>query len=85
MVSKTHNIFFSKSSEKYKKFNKKFGIQDNKSNDSFSTKNNLYENQFFNPFDNKQKYIIKKKKTTNKKTKPKKKKISKKKKIKYKE
>jgi len=61
MVSKTHNIFFSKSSEKYKKFNKKFGIQDNKSNDSFSTKNNLYENQFFNPFDNKQKYIIKKK------------------------
>ena len=35
IVNQTHNIFFSKSSEKFKKYNKKLGIQENKSNESF--------------------------------------------------
>ena len=39
IVNQTHNIFFFKSSGKFKKYNKKLGIQENKSNDSFTIKN----------------------------------------------
>lgn len=61
IVNHTHNIFFSKSSEKFKKLNKKIGPQDYKSNDSFSLKNSPIENKIINPIDNKQKFILRKK------------------------
>jgi serine/threonine protein phosphatase PrpC len=60
MVNQTHNIFFSKSSEKFKKYNKKIGLQENKSNESFTIKNsnNNIENKLFNSSEFRPKYFL---------------------------
>jgi hypothetical protein len=42
--NQTHGTFFSRSSEKYKRVNRRINIKDNKSNDSFSSKNKKNEN-----------------------------------------
>ena len=48
VINQTHNVFFSKSSEKFKKYNKRLTMQENKSNDSFTIKNkNNIENKLF--------------------------------------
>ena len=59
IINQTHNIFFSNSSEKYKKGYKKNNIQDNKSNDSFSTQNQI-ENNMINSSDFHKKIMLNK-------------------------
>ena len=62
IINQTHNIFFSKSTEKFKKLNKKVGLQENKSNDSFTIKNNNNaENKLINSSEFKQKFFLSKK------------------------
>ena len=62
VVNQTHNIFFSKSSEKFKKYNKRLTMQENKSNDSFTIKNkNNIENKLFHSSEYKPKFILSKK------------------------
>ena len=62
MVNQTHNIFFSKSSEKFKKMNNKLGMQENKSNDSFTIKKtNSIGNKLFNSSEFKPKFFMSKK------------------------
>ena len=59
VINQTHNIFFSKSSEKFKKYNKRLTMQENKSNDSFTIKNkNNIENKLFNSSEYKPKFIL---------------------------
>jgi serine/threonine protein phosphatase PrpC len=60
-VNQTHNIFFSRSSEKYKKFSKKVNLHENKSNDSFTIKNNKMDNKLFNSSEYKTKFVLNKK------------------------
>ena len=62
IINQTHNIFFSKSTEKFKKLNKKVGLQENKSNDSFTIKNNNNaENKLINSSEFKSKFFLSKK------------------------
>ena len=63
IINQTHNIFFSKSSEKFKKLNKKTSLQENKSNESFTIKNNnlVDNNKLFNSSEFKPKYFLGKK------------------------
>ena len=62
IINQTHNVFFSKSSEKFKKLNKKITLHENKSNDSFSIKNNNnIENRLLNSSEFKPKYFLNKK------------------------
>ena len=62
VVNQTHNVFFSKSTEKFKKYNKRFNMQENKSNDSFTIKNkNNIENKLFSSSEYRPKYILGKK------------------------
>ena len=66
VINQTHNVFFSKSSEKFKKYNKRLNMQENKSNDSFTIKNkNNLENKLFNSSEYKPKYILGKKNKKN--------------------
>ena len=67
-TNQTHGVFFSRSSEKYKKANKRNNIQDNKSNDSFSNKKKYKENKLINSSDFQKKILLEddnKKKTIN--------------------
>ncbi len=67
-TNQTHGVFFSRSSEKYKKANKRNNIQDNKSNDSFSNKKKYKENKLINSSDFQKKIMLEddnKKKTIN--------------------
>ena len=58
-INQTHNVFFSKSSEKFKKYNKRLTMQENKSNDSFTIKNkNNFEKKLFNSSEYKPKFIL---------------------------
>ena len=62
IVNQTHNIFFSKSSEKFKKLNKNLSMQENKSNDSFTIKKtNNIENKLFNSSEFKPTFLMSKK------------------------
>ena len=60
IINQTHNIFFSKSSEK---LNKKMTLQENKSNESFTIKNHniVDNNKLFNSLEFKPKYFLGKK------------------------
>jgi serine/threonine protein phosphatase PrpC len=49
--NQTHGTFFSRSSEKYKRVNRRINFKDNKLNDSFSSKNIKKENNLINSSD----------------------------------
>lgn len=56
--NQTHGIFFSRSSEKYKKVNRRIYLKDNKSNDSFSSKSKKKENNIINSSDFNKKILL---------------------------
>ena len=60
IINQTHNVFFSKSSEKFKNLNKKVSLQENKSNESFVIKNNQIDNnnKLINSSEFKPKYFL---------------------------